>query len=169
MLNINIVILMDSTKIVYVPDSIGNIDKIIARKIQKYKFQDKNNKKIINFTITDDYVSVDDVKQLLINQENKCYVCYDTVVTKEWQSRCLYQFILDRIDNRLPHNKGNVLICCYYCNCISPPTTYTIDDNDCDMYFKLCESKCHTIKKYITRKRYNIPKEEIIGFLINSG
>jgi hypothetical protein len=158
---------MDSAKIVYVPDSIGNIDKIIARKIQKYKFQDKNNKKLINFTITDDYVSVDDVKQLLINQENKCYVCYDTVVTKEWQSRCLYQFTLDRIDEKLPHNKNNVLICCYYCNCISPPASTNIDDSDCDVFFKLCESKCHTVKKYITRKRYYIPKEEIIGFLIN--
>ena len=160
---------MNSAKILYVPDSIGNVDKIIARKIQKYKFQDKNNKKIINFIITDEYVSVDDVKKLLINQENKCYVCYDTVITKEWQSRCLYQFTLDRIDNKLPHNKDNVLICCYYCNCISPSTITSlddIDDRECDLFFKLCESKCHTTKRTITRKRYNIPKEEIIGFLI---
>jgi len=44
-LNVNIIVLMNSAKILYVPDSIGNVDKIIARKIQKYKFQDKINKK----------------------------------------------------------------------------------------------------------------------------
>lgn len=137
---------------------LDSLDKIILQKIIEYKRQDKINNK----SITSKYVNVDDVKKLLFKQEDKCYVCGDNVITQECQPRCLYQITLDRIDNNLPHNKNNVLICCLYCNCYSWK-----DDNDDVCLHKLCIDKCHTIKRTITRKRYNIPKEEINKLLIS--
>lgn len=139
-------------------ESLGDEDDIILHKINKYKNQDKKSYRKIT---DEEYVSVNDVKKLLFKQENKCYVCGDNVITAEWQSNCLYQFTLDRIDNKLPHNKNNVLICCYYCNC------YGCNNDNTDIcLYKLCENKCHTIKRNITRKRCYVPKEEITKLLI---
>jgi len=87
-------------------NSLGDENEIILHKIDGYKRQDKSNGK----NITIDYVTINDVKQLLFKQENKCYVCGDNVITESWSNKCLYQFTLDRINNKLPHNKNNVLI-----------------------------------------------------------
>jgi hypothetical protein len=127
-------------------------DTVILHKINSYKTQDKNKGR----NITGDYVSVNDVKQLLFKQENKCYVCGDNVITEEWKQNCLYSFTLDRIDNSLPHNKNNVLICCYYCNCYG-----WLNDNSDICLYKLCPNECHKIKRNITRKRNNVSKDEI--------
>lgn len=124
----------------------GSDEEIILRKIDEYKRQDKNR----NMKITDEYVTISNVKQLLFKQENKCYVCGDNVITGYWETKCFYQFTLDRIDNNLPHNRNNVLICCYYCNCF-------YDDN----LHKICENGCHKTKRIITRNRTNIPKKDI--------
>ena len=132
--------------------SLGDEDGIILRKINGYKEQDK---KVNGRNITSDYVTINDVKKLLFKQENKCYVCGDNVITEEWQPNCLYHFTLDRIDDRLPHNKKNVLICCYYCNCFG----WIKDDTDICLY-KLCQNECHKIKRNITRKKTNVPNEE---------
>jgi hypothetical protein len=78
-----------------------------------------------------------------------------------WYSECLYQFTLDRINEKLPHNKNNVLLCCYYCNCFS----YTgIDDDICK--YKMCKNGCHTIKRNIIRTRKNIDYKEINKLLL---
>ena len=141
--------------------SLGDEDDIILHKINKYKDQDKKSYRKIK---DDEYVSVNDVKKILFKQENKCYVCADNVITEEWQPNCLYHFTLDRIDNKLPHNKNNVLICCYYCNCFNDDTIYA-DDSDVCLY-KLCKDKCHTLKRNITRKRCDVSKEEITKLLL---
>lgn len=140
-----------------VKNSVGNKEQIILNKINSYKNQDI----LKGRNITSKYVTIDDIKQLLFKQENKCYVCGDNVITEEWQPECLYQFTLDRIDNNLPHNKDNVLICCQYCNCVG----YHKDNTDACLY-KLCENKCHTIKRNITRTRDNVSKEESKKLLI---
>lgn len=135
----------------YTKVSIGSIDKVILRKIQRYKQEDKKYHR----KITNDYVSIEDVKNLLIKQDNKCYVCRDNVMTKEWYPYCLYQFTLDRINNTLPHNRNNVLICCNYCNSYS------------HLSDKLCIRGCHTIKRNISRTRYDVPMKEIIDLLLD--
>jgi hypothetical protein len=140
--------------------SIGDEDKIILHKINAYKQQDKVKKR----NITSDYVTLNDVKKLLFKQEYKCYVCGDNVITEEWEAECLYQLTLDRIDNKLPHNKNNVLICCQYCNCFNDDTIYA-DDSDVCLY-KLCKNKCHRLKRNITRKRCYVSKEEITKLLL---
>lgn len=132
--------------------SLGTEDEIISYKINSYKMQDKIKLRNIN----SDYVTVNHVKKLLFKQDYKCYICGDNVLTEEWQPNCLYQFTLDRIDNNLPHDKNNVLICCLYCNCYG---------SDVNLY-KLCKNKCHKIKRNITRTRENIPKAEIQKLII---
>ena len=143
----------------YTKNSIGSIDKVILLKIQKYKHTDNK----YNRNITNDYVSIEDVKNLLIKQDNKCYVCHDNVITKEWYPKCLYQFTLDRINNKLPHNKNNVLICCNYCNSYSHLPD-RVSDICCS---KLCRRGCHTIKRNILRTRYDVPMTEIINLLLD--
>jgi hypothetical protein len=137
--------------------SLGDEDEIILHKINGYKIQDKDKGR----NITSDYVTLNDVKKLLFKQEYKCYVCGDNVITEEWEAKCLYHFTLDRIDNKLPHNKNNVLICCQYCNCYG----WQKDNTDICLY-KLCENKCHKIKRNITRTRDNVAKPEIEKLLI---
>jgi len=143
----------------YTKRSIGTIDQVILRKIQNYKQEDKK----YNRKITNDYVSIEDVKNLLIKQDNKCYVCHDNVLKKEWYPECLYQFTLDRINNKLPHNKNNVLICCNYCNSYSHLPD-RVSDICCS---KLCRRGCHTIKRHILRTRYDVPMTEIINLLLD--
>jgi hypothetical protein len=143
----------------YTKDSVGSIDKVIMRKIQRYKQEDKKYHR----KITNDYISVEDVKNLLIKQNNKCYVCHDIVITQEWYPHCLYQFTLDRINNTLPHNRNNVLICCNYCNSYSH-----LSDKERDTCCsKLCLRGCHTIKRNISRTRYDVPMREIIDLLLD--
>lgn len=141
-----------STKTRIVQKSLSDNDCNFTHKIEEYKLQDKESGK----QITDDYVTVTDIKNLLLKQENKCYVCADQVITCEWQPYCLYQFTLDRIDNKLPHIKNNVLICCLYCNC------YAWQKNKGDVcLYKLCTNGCHKIKREITRRRNKISQSEI--------
>ncbi len=139
-------------------ESIKELQAIILDKITAYKQQDI----IKGRPITKDYVTVDDVLRLLQKQEHKCYVCCDFVITEEWYKGCLYQFTLDRVDNKLPHTKNNVLIACYYCNCFGHLNTA---DDVC--LHKLCNSKCHSnLKRPKPRTRYEVPKEEIIKLLL---
>ena len=73
-------------------------------------------------------------------------------------SECMYQFTLDRIDNNLPHNRDNVLICCQYCNCFGESDKRReVEHQVC----KICPNKCHTIKRNIPRTRQDVSKIEI--------
>jgi len=130
-----------------------NIQSTIARKIKDYKKQD-----LTKFE-KEGNVEVKDVFELLKKQEFKCYVCDDEVKTFKWRPFCLYQFTLDRLDNSLPHNKDNVLICCYYCNCIE----YLSNVVGCSesVKNKICRNGCHCIKRNILVKRNDVSKEKI--------
>ena len=172
---------------VHINNVLTDVDDIISKKITSYKHQD--TRKVINnpiFAITDKYVTIDDVKKLIQKQEEKCYVCGDVVsissciplINNEMYSpthtsKCMYQFTLDRIDNALPHNRDNVLICCQYCNCFGESDRYIlhrlavtkeeVDDRVC----KVCPNKCHTLKRNITRIRTQVSKEEIAKLKLN--
>jgi hypothetical protein len=62
-----------------------------------------------------------DVQNLLKIQEYKCDKCGEEVLTFGYKSRCCYQFSIDRINNGLPHDKNNIKISCYFCNCADHP------------------------------------------------
>jgi len=173
---------------VHINNVLTDIDDIISKKITSYKHQDTRNViNNPIFAITDKYVTIDDVKKLIQKQEEKCYVCGDVVYissciptvekkpedmnvnellnlinnqmdSQKHTSKCMYQFTLDRIDNKLPHNRDNVLICCYYCNCFGESDRFEeVDGRVC----KVCPNKCHTLKRDITRIRTEVSKEEI--------
>lgn len=102
-------------------DCFGNIQE--NKNIQKIVSNCKqSDKKKLNWTgagklsdignITPDYI-----KQLLIDQEYKCYKCNQEVLTVLYKPYCAYKFSVDRLDNFKPHDGGNVKISCYFCNC----------------------------------------------------
>ncbi len=172
-----------------------DIDDIISKKIKSYKEQDTSKVEYNPiFAITDKYVTIDDVKELVKKQEEKCYVCGDVVSissciptilkehdymnelellncindvmdSKKHTSKCMYQFTLDRIDNNLPHNRDNVLICCQYCNCFGETDKHKeVDHRVC----KVCPNKCHTLKRNdIKRTRREVSREEIEQLILN--
>ncbi len=86
-------------------------------------------------------LTVDDVLQLLTKQNGKCYVCDETVLTSRWERYCCYQFIICKINHMKPHDRGNVLISCYYCNCRH--------HDDFIQLNKVCTAGCHTEPKDI--------------------
>lgn len=62
-------------------------------------------------------ITLDDVKNKIIEQKQLCYYCKETVLISNWQPYCWYQFTIDRLDDDLPHDNNNCVISCYYCNC----------------------------------------------------
>jgi hypothetical protein len=136
-----------------------NLSISIKNKIKEYNKQDFEKfgiKGNINF---------DDIKELLNKQKFKCYVCNDIVLTYGYKPYCLYQFTLDRIDNTLPHNRNNVLICCYYCNCKEHLLAYS--ENKDNIECKICNNNCHFVKRNIVMNRNNVSKEKIKSLLLN--
>lgn len=90
------------------------ITKNINSKISRHQTFDKAKFKRKG-TITVDYV-----KKLLREQLAQCYYCKDLVLIN-YETSCLYQYSIDRLDNNKPHDIENVVISCYYCNCKDHP------------------------------------------------
>lgn len=111
---------------------------IIKKKINNLLYKD-----VTHFGIEGN-MNIDDVIELLNRQNMKCYICKDEVFIKS-EPYCCYQFSIDRIYNFQPHNKDNILISCYYCNCIQ--------HDNFDQLNKICSNGCHTISKTILSKK----------------
>lgn len=107
----------------------------IKQKLSQYKRCD------INKFGREGNVSFEDITQLLKKQNFVCYVCDEMVITSKWKPFCCYQFSVDRIDNKLPHDRTNVLISCYYCNCRHHP--------EFNQDYKICNAGCHTARKIL--------------------
>ena len=129
----------------------NNLKQNIIKKLSKYKHTDK-----YKFGYEGD-ITYEDVLELLRKQKFTCYICNDNVITSKWKPYCCYQFSIDRIVDTLPHNKNNVLISCYYCNC-----RYFSEFNQ---YYKICKSGCHTTKRIIQHKR-EVSKDKIDDLLL---
>ena len=123
------VVMMPSGKLM-LPQKLKEKEKVIEKKIKSYITQDNKRFELHwSTSLTDrttsrstchplpsNYVDVDYVKTLLDIQSNKCYICKEDVKIL-YNSNCKNQFTLDRINNKNPHLKGNVLVACHYCNC----------------------------------------------------
>jgi hypothetical protein len=131
-------------------DETKNLLQNIKNKIKSHNNYDENRFGEIG------NVSVDDIKQLLNKQKLKCYICNDEIKTMNWAPYCCYQFSIDRIDDNKPHNRDNVLMSCYYCNCRQHP--------DFNQHNKICNQKCHTDKKENIPLKNNIDKSIIDKF-----
>lgn len=102
-------------------------------------------------------LTIDDISQLLKKQRFTCYVCDEMVLTSKWKRFCCYQFSVDRIDNNLPHDRSNVLISCYYCNC-----RYHFEFNQIN---KVCNEGCHIEPKNII-SRTDVDRNKIKELLL---
>ena len=83
--------------------------KSITSKIASYRSQDMKKKKL-----SENFVDYEYVENLL--NTPTCFYCLEQV-------KIIYEFVrepkqwtLERIDNTLGHDKGNVVICCLSCN-----------------------------------------------------
>jgi hypothetical protein len=97
-------------------DEVDNDDaKLVHKQIQAkragYRYQDQ----IKTLFKADDFVTFADVLGLLVNQP-KCYYCKDTVLVLYEHVREPRQWTLERLDNQLGHNRGNVVLACLQCN-----------------------------------------------------
>ena len=129
-----------------------NISDAVNKKINNCKRNDKN------VFAREGNLTNQHVYNLLIRQECKCYICKEALMLSKWKKYCCYQFSIDRIDNTKPHDEGNVLITCYYCNCKN--------DTRFNQYDKICSSGCHTVPKQL-RNREHVLQQEIDDILNN--
>ena len=84
----------------------------INNKIYGYKAQDIEKDKLNEEKL----VTLDNVLELMIQCENKCYYCKETVNVLYEYVREPKQWTLDRLDNDYGHNNDNVVISCLSCN-----------------------------------------------------
>lgn len=61
-----------------------------------------------------DYIDYDYVKNLIIESNDKCCYCHNELQFINYANDLA---TIERIDNSLPHIKGNCLIACKLCNC----------------------------------------------------
>lgn len=91
---------------------IGMIVSHIKSKISSYKQQDiLKNKLNVN-----EFVSFNDVIDLLYSSQMKCHYCSCETYLLYEVVRENKQWSLDRINNEIGHNRNNLLIACLECN-----------------------------------------------------
>ena len=97
----------------------NNKDKYISKltthikgKLCSYKQQDILKKKLNE----KEFVSFDETINLLKQCELKCCYCSNEVYILYERVREFKQWSLDRINNDIGHNKGNLVIACLECN-----------------------------------------------------
>ena len=81
-------------------------------KINSYKQQDIVKKRLNDA----EFVSLNDTIDLLKHCEMKCAYCSEEVYILYEKVREKRQWSLDRINNDIGHNRGNLLIACLECN-----------------------------------------------------
>jgi len=84
----------------------------IDHKISAYKQQDMVKKV---FT-SDEFITFDYVKQMILDCKLSCHYCKGAMLILYEHVREMNQWSLDRINNLLGHNVGNVVISCLKCN-----------------------------------------------------
>ena len=84
----------------------------LKSKISGYKHQDVT-KKMFN---EEQFTTLSDVVHLLYDSKSQCCYCHSNVYILYELVRENKQWSLDRIDNNLGHNIGNLVIACLECN-----------------------------------------------------
>jgi len=88
------------------------IRRQINYKINSYKGQDVKK----GLLLESDFVNYEYVLNLLIEKQLKCFYCLEDVLLLYNYVRENKQWTLERIDNKIGHNRGNVEIACLLCN-----------------------------------------------------
>jgi 5-methylcytosine-specific restriction endonuclease McrA len=84
----------------------------IKKKRQSYKSQDVQK----NLYDSTEFVSLDKILELLKESHLQCYYCKESILVFYSNVREPKQWSLDRIDNSMGHNQGNLFIACLSCN-----------------------------------------------------
>ena len=84
----------------------------IEHKISAYKHQDI----LKRLFIPDEFITFDYVKQMILKCKLCCHYCKEPTLILYENVREMNQWSLDRINNFLGHNVGNVVISCLKCN-----------------------------------------------------
>lgn len=84
----------------------------IKHKIYGYSFQDETKEKYSE----SDFVDLSGVLQKLVDCKMECFYCRKKVKLLYEYVREESQWTLERIDNKLGHNKDNVEVACLECN-----------------------------------------------------
>ena len=84
----------------------------IKNKLCSYKHQDILKKKLNE----DTFVSFEETLELLQKCNMKCCYCSDKMYILYERVREMKQWSLDRINNDIGHNRGNLVISCLECN-----------------------------------------------------
>lgn len=88
------------------------VEGVIKKKISGYKQQDKL-KEVLN---EDAFITYDQTVDLLKSSECKCTYCHVPLLLFYKTRNDGDQWTLDRIDNTIGHNFGNVVCSCLDCN-----------------------------------------------------
>lgn len=88
------------------------IEKELHNKLNGYKSQDVKKNKYSEEL----FIPLVDVLSLFIECENKCFYCSALIHILYENAREPKQWTLERVDNEMGHNKGNVMIACLECN-----------------------------------------------------
>lgn len=88
------------------------IKRHISMKLNSYKNQDQKNT-LLN---EEQFVDINFVIDLLKKSHMQCFYCKELVQLLYKHVREPKQWTLDRIDNDIGHNRGNVEIACLSCN-----------------------------------------------------
>ena len=84
----------------------------LKSKISSYKQQDCVKKRFLE----EEFVTYEYVTDLLIECNLTCYYCKENTFIAYERCRDMQQWTLDRINNDIGHNKGNVVVSCLKCN-----------------------------------------------------
>lgn len=84
----------------------------IQMKIQGYKNQDQKNEIYAEM----EFIDIENVLNLLRDSNMHCYYCKEWVQLLYRHVREPKQWTLERINNDIGHNRGNVVIACLNCN-----------------------------------------------------
>ena len=84
----------------------------LKKKLMGYKSQD-NKKKIYN---DDEFINLSDLIELLVCSKLICHYCSHKIFILYENKLEPKQWTLDRINNDIGHNKGNLVISCLDCN-----------------------------------------------------
>ena len=84
----------------------------IKTKLSGYKQQDILKKRLNELY----FVKLDQVVELLSNCDMKCHYCSQETYVLYERVREMKQWSLDRIDNNIGHNSGNLVVACLDCN-----------------------------------------------------
>lgn len=102
-------------------------------------------------------ITVNDVIDLIGNNK-LCPDCNCELLFYDYQPFCLYQFSIDRIDNKLPHTISNCRITCYDCNAMKNEYVFKRTPK------KSCIKGCHTCNDEIEKSILDMASETVNPF-----